>query len=120
MRSINREIGLTQTRSMLSNFRSAINLLILDARETLEPEERDLMMQLSPLYLEKIQAAEQVGEVKEAQTLILRLLARRVGVLSPAMQERVKALPLVILEDLGEALLDFTSLADLETWLSRN
>jgi hypothetical protein len=94
--------------------------VILDARETLEPEERDLMMQLSPLYLEKIQAAEQVGEIKEAQTLILRLLTRRVGVLSPAMQERVKALPLVRLEDLGEALLDFTGLADLEAWLSRN
>ena len=92
--------------------------VILDSRETLEPEERDLMMQLSPLYLEKIQAAEQVGEIKEAKTLILRQLTRRVGVLSPVVEDQIKALPLARLEELGEALLDFTGLVDLETWLS--
>ena len=40
-------------------------------------------MQLSPLYLEQLQAAEQVGEqrgeVNEAQALILRQLKRRLG-----------------------------------------
>ena len=41
--------------------------VILEARETREPEEEDLMMQLSPLFLEKIQAAEQQGEVKGRQ-----------------------------------------------------
>jgi Domain of unknown function (DUF4351) len=91
----------------------------LAAKAIIEPEERDLIMQLSPLYLEKIQAAERVGGQKEAQTLILRQLNRRVGVLSPDLQLRVKALSVEQLEELGEALLDFKGLADLEAWLSQ-
>ena len=50
--------------------------------------------------------------------LVLRQLARRVGNVSPETQARVKTLSLAQLEELGEALLDFTSLADLEGWLS--
>jgi hypothetical protein len=91
----------------------------LAAKANIEPDERDLIMQLSPLYLEKIQAAERIGGQKEAQTLILRLLNKRVGLLSPELQLQVKALPLARLEELGEALLDFINLADLEVWLSQ-
>jgi predicted transposase YdaD len=78
-------------------------------------------MQLSPLYLEKIQAAELVGEERGRQIgeseLILRLLKKRVGDISPAVQVQIKALPLARLEALGEALLDFTGAIDLERWL---
>jgi Domain of unknown function (DUF4351) len=91
----------------------------LAAKANIEPEERDLIMQLSPLYLEKIQAAERIGGQKEAQTLILRQLNKRMGILSPELQLQVKALSLARLEELGEALLDFVNLADLETWLSQ-
>ena len=64
--------------------------VILEAREIREPEEEDLMMQLSPLFLEKIQAAEQQGEIKgrqegkteQGQALVFRLLNRRVGSIS--------------------------------------
>jgi Domain of unknown function (DUF4351) len=91
----------------------------LEAKANIEPEERDLIMRLSPLYLEKIQAAERVGGQKEAQTLILRQLNKRMGVLSPELQLQVKALSLNRLEELCEALLDFVNLADLETWLSQ-
>ncbi len=85
----------------------------------IESEDRDLIMRLSPLYLEKIQAAERVGGQREAQTLILRLLNKRMGVLSPELQLQVKALSLARLEELCEALLDFVNLTDLETWLSQ-
>jgi predicted transposase/invertase (TIGR01784 family) len=54
---------------------------------------------------------------EEAQSLILRLLNRRVGNVSPAVEIKVKALPLVQLEDLGEALLDFGQMIDLIGWL---
>jgi Domain of unknown function (DUF4351) len=54
---------------------------------------------------------------EEAQSLILRLLNRRVGNVSPAVEMRVKALPLVRVEDLGEALLDFGRMSDLMSWL---
>jgi hypothetical protein len=37
--------------------------VILEARETIEPEEQELIMQLSPLYLERIQEAQQVEEI---------------------------------------------------------
>jgi predicted transposase YdaD len=91
----------------------------------IEPEEQDLIMQLSPLYLEQLQAAEQAGEqrgerrgeVNEAQALILRLLKRRIGNISIDLESQVKTLPLTQLEELGEALLDFTSISDLIDWL---
>jgi hypothetical protein len=89
----------------------------LAAKASIEPEERDLIMQLSPLYLEKIQAAERIGGQKEAQTLILRLLNKRLGTLSPELQLDVKDLSLDRLEDLGEALLDFSQMNDLVVWL---
>ena len=95
--------------------------VILEAREIREPEEEDLMMQLSPLVLEKLQAAEQQGEargeVKEGQALILRQLNRRVGKISIDLEARVKTLPLAQLEELGEALLDFSQIKDLVAWL---
>jgi Domain of unknown function (DUF4351) len=82
----------------------------LAAKANIQPEERDLIMQLSPLYLEKIEAAERVGGQKEAQTLIFRQLNKRVGILSPELQLQVKALSLEQLEELCEGLLDFVAL----------
>jgi Domain of unknown function (DUF4351) len=91
--------------------------VILEARAIIEPEEQDLIMQLSPLYLEKIHAAEQVGRQDGKQALILRLLAKRVGTVSSEVEARVKALSLVMLEELFDAALDFTQMNDLMMWL---
>ncbi len=55
----------------------------------------------------------------EARTLILRQLKRRFGPLTSEREARIAALTLERLEDLGEALLDFTSSADLDLWLAR-
>jgi hypothetical protein len=52
--------------------------------------------------------------------LIRRRLIRLVGELSPELGARVDALPLAQLENLGEALLDFEAMADLESWLEIN
>jgi predicted transposase/invertase (TIGR01784 family) len=70
------------------------------------------------VYREAKAEGELIGEARE-QALILRQLNRRVGNLSIQLQERIKSLPLEQLEALGEALLDFTSMADLEAWLTR-
>lgn len=51
------------------------------------------------------------------RSLILRQLTRRVGELPQQVRERVETLCLEQLENLGEALLDFTSMADLQDWL---
>ncbi|BAY21434.1 hypothetical protein NIES2100_11880 [Calothrix sp. NIES-2100] len=54
---------------------------------------------------------------EEAKSLILRLLTRRVGELSQELRDRIDSLSLEQLENLGEALLDFTGVADLSSWL---
>jgi Domain of unknown function (DUF4351) len=54
---------------------------------------------------------------REAVTMVLRQLNRRVGALTPQLQERIQQLSTPQLEDLGEALLDFSAIADLENWL---
>jgi Domain of unknown function (DUF4351) len=96
--------------SCLGNLR-----VILEAKEIKKPEEEKLMMQLSPLYLEKIQVAEQQGQ----QKLVLRQLKRRVGNISVDLEARIKTLSFAQLEELGEALLDFSSIADLDSWFSQ-
>jgi Domain of unknown function (DUF4351) len=91
-------------------------------------EEQELMMALSQAYLEweqrtelrgeqrGITEGEQRGALKEAQSLILRQLTRRLGEVSSLMPQ-VQALSLAELESLGEALLDFANVGDLEGWL---
>lgn len=49
--------------------------------------------------------------------LILRQLERRLGTISPDIQSRIRQLSLEQLENLGEAVLDFASAADLTAWL---
>jgi predicted transposase YdaD len=66
---------------------------------------------------EGIAEGEQTGAVKEARSLILRQLSRRVGTLPANVEAQVQALALPQLEALGEALLDFGGLDDLMRWL---
>ncbi|ODG99507.1 hypothetical protein A4S05_04440 [Nostoc sp. KVJ20] len=60
------------------------------------------------------------GKQEGEQQLILRLLQRRVGELSPELQERIQSLSLNQLENIGESLLDFTAMEDLFNWLQTN
>jgi len=48
--------------------------------------------------------------------LILRQLARRMGEVPEALRSRLNLLSLEQLENLGEVLLDFAAIADLESW----
>jgi predicted transposase YdaD len=56
----------------------------------------------------------------EARSLILRQLPRLIGEISDEMKSRVEGLSLEGLGCLSEELLDFGSIADLETWLDNN
>ena len=58
------------------------------------------------------------GQIQGQQALVLRLLARRVGTLDADLTARIMALTPDTLLDLSDALLDFTALADLQTWLT--
>jgi predicted transposase YdaD len=57
------------------------------------------------------------GRQEGEAVVALRLLNRRCGPLSEATTARIQALPLVQLEALTEALLDFSGPADLAAWL---
>ena len=57
------------------------------------------------------------GREEATVNLILRQLTKRFGELSGKIRSSISGLPLPVLEDLSEALLDFTSLADLQVWL---
>jgi hypothetical protein len=71
-------------------------------------------------YISSIErVAEQKGRQEGERSLVLRQLNRRVGTLPEMIQTQVEALPLEQLEALGEDLLDFTSLTDLENWLAQ-
>jgi len=55
--------------------------------------------------------------MERERSLILRLLTRRIGELPERIQMPIAQLTLTQLEALGEALLEFTTMADLITWL---
>ncbi|MEA3643720.1 MAG: DUF4351 domain-containing protein, partial [Lamprobacter sp.] len=72
---------------------------------------REIVAKNQPIWQEE-------GRQGEAQRVALRLLRCRLGTLSKAQQARIQALSVDQLEDLIEALLDFSASADLETWLA--
>ncbi len=59
------------------------------------------------------------GMQSEALSLVMRQLTRKIGTLTPELQQRIEQLQLAQLEDLAEELLDFSEVADLEAWLQR-
>jgi Domain of unknown function (DUF4351) len=87
---------------------------------SLTPEEEDFMktmQDIDTLYKSELSRARLEGEIKGQQELVLRQLNRRLGSVPIDLATRVKALNLGQLEQLGEALLDFTQLGDLTAWL---
>jgi predicted transposase/invertase (TIGR01784 family) len=61
------------------------------------------------------------GREEGILSVVIRLLRRRLGrELSEGMRSHLSTLPLPVLEDLSEALLDFSNAADLETWLAEH
>ena len=55
----------------------------------------------------------QQGEV----ALVMRQLSRRFGQISPELEQQIHRLSTDQLEALGEALLDFSDVTDLQSWL---
>jgi hypothetical protein len=79
------------------------------------PQERENVMELTTSWMEKgiIQ-----GRESEGRGLVVKLLTRKLGNLSPELLARVNGLNLDRVEALAEDLLDFTSVGDLERWLA--
>jgi predicted transposase YdaD len=56
-------------------------------------------------------------QLQEGRSLVLRQLKRRIGTVPNTLQSQIETLSLSDIEASGEALLDFTTEADLVTWL---
>ena len=76
-------------------------------------------MRLQPLYEQDQERARQEGRKEGEQRVIIRFLNRRIGEIDSSLIERINGLSIEQLESLGEALLDFNSVADLEAWLNQ-
>ncbi len=85
---------------------------------TIEPNnQREEVMEIVTSWMEQgLQQGLQQGEV----VLILRQLNRRFGSIAPELEAQIRSLAISQLENLGEALLDFSDTSDLVTWLSEH
>jgi predicted transposase YdaD len=77
---------------------------------------REGMMRESVIYQDILEKGRQEGRQEGERSLILRLLNRRVGEVPEELRSRLTTLSLEQLETLGEALLDFETITDLEAW----
>ena len=72
---------------------------------------------IMPLISPTIELVREESELKGKQELIIKQLKRRVGELQSSIVKQVKALNVEALEELGEVLLDFSTITNLEQWL---
>ena len=97
--------------------RDIINLvstIVLYKFNTLSRDEVDLMLGIELQQTRVYQDA----RTDEGRSLVLRLLARKFGTISPEIQAQVNSLTLDRVESLAEDLLDFTQMEDLTSWLA--
>ncbi|WP_373540111.1 Rpn family recombination-promoting nuclease/putative transposase [Chamaesiphon sp.] len=108
-----------------------ITKIVVYKFNSLSRDEVDVMLgielQQTRVYQEakaegKVEGKDEEREIglQRERALILRLLNRKLGNLSPQLQAKVSTLSLENVESLGEALFDFNSIVDLEAWLSQN
>lgn len=90
-----------------------------EADTMLDRNEKAKVMELTTSWKEEgRQEGRQEGWQEGQADLVLRQLHRRLRRLSPECQDRVRALSVDQLQNLGEALLDFRTEDDLQRWLS--
>jgi predicted transposase/invertase (TIGR01784 family) len=101
-------------------------------RGILELLETVLVYKFAELSREKIEAMFGLSELKQTRVyqeaqqegeanLTLRLLRRKlsIGLIPQLLESRIRGLPVEQIEALGEALLEFGTLSDLERWLEQ-
>jgi predicted transposase/invertase (TIGR01784 family) len=115
LRQVAAKIEAIPEKRVQSNITAASGILagLKLERDFINQVLRKDIMQQSVIYQEWIEE----GAFKGEQSLVLRLLTRRVGEMPPELRNKVQSLSLAQLEALGEALLDFSEPADLASWL---
>ncbi|MBK1990247.1 DUF2887 domain-containing protein [Sphaerospermopsis aphanizomenoides BCCUSP55] len=121
----------TQAPELVQNLMQRTKTEITNDRERqgiIELLETVLLSKFSQLSRQEIEAMFLVSDIKqtrvyqeakqeEATNLLVRILSKRFGKLSDNYIENINKLTIEQLEDLGEALLDFVDIKDLEQWL---
>ena len=74
------------------------------------PQEREKIMEITTSWMEQ-------GQELATRSLVIKLLTRKLGSLSPELLAQVNELNIDRLEVLAEDLLDFKQVGDLERWL---
>jgi Domain of unknown function (DUF4351) len=94
-------------------------MVVLAARQNQNNRETELLMSLrtSAIYLQQVEKIGQQARIEGERQLVLKMLTRKLGSLSPELTAKVSELSLDRLETLGEDLLDFQAIGDLENWL---
>jgi hypothetical protein len=85
-------------------------------QEVKQLEERRAMKYVTSVERSGIE----IGKKEHALSLVTRLLNRRVGNIDDTLLEHLRGLSVEELDALGEALLDFSSMADLTNWLEQH
>ncbi len=119
LRQVAAKIDNIEGRTEKSNLAAATAILagLVLSKEIIGSLLREEIMRESVIYQDIRESGKAQGRREEAVSLILRLLNRRLGEISSTLGQQIRELSLEQLETLGEALLDFTSLTDLTTWL---
>ena len=108
------EVPSTSSRSIIEILTAIMVYKFQELSQTEVESMLGITLEQTRVYRESMEK----GQQSEAAKLIIRLMSKRIGQKLPEeMVERISGLPLSVLEDLSEALLDFTTLADLQAWL---
>jgi predicted transposase/invertase (TIGR01784 family) len=132
--TIEGDAATTNARSLIERAQGSediidlISTIMVYKFSNLSRDEVDAMLGIelaqTRVYQEAKAEGEAIGEARgkaEGEvSLVIKLLTRKLGNLTPQLLDRVNSLQLDRVESLGEALLDFTSIAELEIWLSQN
>ncbi len=92
-----------------------------DLTERFKQELDQLEESLQMPYVTSVERlAKAEGKAEGGATVLLKQLTKLCGPLPEEVQQQIHRLPIEQLATLGEALLDFRSLADLQSWLAVN
>ena len=118
-------------RNVLANLAASTSILagLVLSKDQIQRILRSNIMRESVMYQDILAQGEAKGKaegkaeglergLQQEKALVIRLLNRKLGNLAPAIQTQVNSLNIERVESLGEALLDFTAMSDLENWLA--
>jgi predicted transposase YdaD len=126
------QTAVTQARELVTRAKQQIEQRI-SQRQILELVETIIVYKLPRLSREEIQQMLGFSDIDVKQTrfyqdvyaeaeadLVIRQLSRRCGELDANLVEQIRGLDVSQLEELAEALLEFSSQDDLEAWLQQS